>query len=91
LFQQPRQFIPRLSRIEGVSSTGTPLYRAVFTPFHGTAWESHHGIDCPAYQSHAAALAPQGYGTAFVAIFRLKRRHAPLLGHLGEVVAAHPI
>ncbi len=57
------------SRIEGFSSTGTPLYRAVFAPFHGSAWESHHGIDCPTYQSRAAALAAQGYEPASLQSF----------------------
>jgi hypothetical protein len=57
------------SRVEGFSSTGTPLYRAVFAPSHVTAWESHHGIDCPTYQSRAAALAAQGYGTASLQSF----------------------
>ena len=52
------------SRVEGYNSTGTPLYRAVFAPFHGTSWRSHHGLDCPAYRSYAASLASQGYETA---------------------------
>jgi CubicO group peptidase (beta-lactamase class C family) len=57
------------SRVEGFSFTGAPHYRAVFAPFHGAAWESHHGIDCPTYQSRAAALAAQGYETASLQSF----------------------
>ena len=52
------------SRVEGYSGTGTPLYRAVFAPFHGTAWQSHHGLACPAYQNYAATMGAQGYDTA---------------------------
>jgi N-acyl-D-amino-acid deacylase len=52
------------SRVEGYDATGTPHYRAVFAPFHGSAWTSHHGIDCPTYQSYASSLATQGYETA---------------------------
>jgi hypothetical protein len=52
------------SRVEGFSSTGTPLYRAVFAPFHGTAWESQNGVTCSTYQSEAATLAKDGFRTA---------------------------
>lgn len=52
------------SRVEGYQSTGTPLYRAVFAPFHGSAWQSRNGIDCATYQSTASSLASQGYETA---------------------------
>jgi len=52
------------TRVEGFSSTGTPLYRAVFAPVpkEVSAWESHNGYDCPSFKSEAAALAGAGYG-----------------------------
>jgi hypothetical protein len=57
------------SRVEGYDSTGTPVYRASFVPFHGTAWTSHNGMDCPTYQSYASSLATQGYETASLQSF----------------------
>jgi hypothetical protein len=57
------------SRVEGYSATGTPLYRAVFAPVVGSAWQSNHGRDCPTYQSTAATLAGEGYESASLQSF----------------------
>jgi CubicO group peptidase (beta-lactamase class C family) len=57
------------SRVEGFSSTGTPLYRAVFAPLHGSAFQSINGYTCSDYQSKAAALAKEGYQTASLQSF----------------------
>jgi len=52
------------SRVEGRNDTGQPMFRAYFAPFHGTAWQSNHGLDCLTYQSTAASMAAEGYQTA---------------------------
>ncbi len=57
------------SRVEGTQDTGTQLYRATFAPFHGSAFQSRNGIDCPTYQSLASTYAAQGYETASLQSF----------------------
>ena len=57
------------SRVEGTQDTGRPLYRAAFVPFHGSAFQSRNGIDCPTYQSLASSYASQGYQTASLQSF----------------------
>src|SRR5579884_3158431 len=49
------------SRVEGRNEMGTPMFRAVFAPFHGTAWQSAHDMDCNTGSSTATNLALQGY------------------------------
>ncbi len=69
LFDSQRKVGRYPSRIEGYNSTGAPLYRAAFAPFHGSAWESRHGLDCTTYQSRNAALLAQGYEAASLQSF----------------------
>jgi hypothetical protein len=52
------------SRVEAMNVAGSPLYRAFFAPFHGSGWETHHGLSCSQYQSLASSLATQGYQPA---------------------------
>jgi hypothetical protein len=55
------------TRVEGYSATGTPLYRAVFAPYHSSPtsdWKSYNGIDCPTYKSYASTYASEGYENA---------------------------
>jgi len=49
------------SRVEGMQSTGTNLFRAALVPFHGTAFHSSHNMDCQTYTSNAATYASDGY------------------------------
>jgi len=53
------------SRVEGYSSTGTDLYRAVFASNPGfSAWQSNDGMTCQTYKATAASMASGGYETA---------------------------
>jgi CubicO group peptidase (beta-lactamase class C family) len=49
------------SRLEGYSMTGTPLYRGVFAPFHGSAFETKSSQTCQEYKSTEASLTSEGY------------------------------
>jgi CubicO group peptidase (beta-lactamase class C family) len=68
------------SVVEGRSQTGTPMYRAVYAPFKGSAYETHHNMDCLTFQQRTSALASQGFQTAslqsFVANDGLRRYQA---------------
>jgi len=49
------------SRVDAVNLTGTPLFRAVFARLRGHSMESHHNLDCLAYQETDARLQAAGY------------------------------
>jgi CubicO group peptidase (beta-lactamase class C family) len=57
------------SRVEGRSQTGTPMYRAIYAPFKGSSFETHHNMDCLTYQQRTAALAALGYQLASLQSF----------------------
>jgi CubicO group peptidase (beta-lactamase class C family) len=49
------------SRVEGQDQAGTNLFRAVFAPFVGGAWETHNNLDCLTFQADTTRLSSQGY------------------------------
>ncbi len=57
------------SRVEGQNQAGTNMFRGVFAPFEGAAWQSRAGLDCLTFQSEAASLESEGYAYASLQSF----------------------
>jgi len=58
------------SRVEGANQGGVDVFRGVFAPFVGSAWESHAGLDCLTFQADVARLSGAGYVYASLQSYR---------------------
>jgi N-acyl-D-amino-acid deacylase len=55
--------------VEGRLDAGGPAFRARFAPFHGAAFQAHHGLDCVGYAALAAQYANEGDAVASLSSF----------------------